>query len=114
MSWRAMMGVEIEDPEFDPQYPQNPVMAPPFEDFEDTIRRRENENASARSHVGQERRRSWRLPTHEPKPSHGDLRDLIDERAAIMEFDGGLSRPDAERLARESVRRFVVIPGGRR
>ena len=34
-----------------------------------------------------------------------DLREAFEERAAIVEFDGGLSRSDAERLAWECVRR---------
>ena len=32
-------------------------------------------------------------------------REAFEERAAIMEFDGGLSRAEAERLAAESLRR---------
>ena len=32
-----------------------------------------------------------------------DLRDRYEERAAIMEFDGGLSREDAEHLAMQEV-----------
>ena len=28
-----------------------------------------------------------------------DLRELFEHRAAVCEFDGGLSRPDAERIA---------------
>lgn len=30
-------------------------------------------------------------------------RELLEERAAVYEFDGGLSREDAERRAREEV-----------
>ena len=36
-------------------------------------------------------------------PDFDDLLALIDERAAIMEFDGGLDRETADRLAREMV-----------
>lgn len=32
-----------------------------------------------------------------------DIRDRYEERAAIMEFDGGLSREDAEYLAMQDV-----------
>lgn len=32
-----------------------------------------------------------------------DWRDVFEERAAIMEFDGGLSRADAERAAHEFI-----------
>ena len=32
-----------------------------------------------------------------------DLRERYEERAAIMEFDGGLSREDAEHLAMQEV-----------
>lgn len=32
-----------------------------------------------------------------------DPDELLEERAAIMEFDGGMSRADAERLARADV-----------
>ena len=32
-----------------------------------------------------------------------DWQELYEERAAIMEFDGGLSRPDAERAAHEFI-----------
>ena len=32
-----------------------------------------------------------------------DLRDRYEERAAIMEFDGGLPRADAEKLAMQDV-----------
>ncbi len=32
-----------------------------------------------------------------------DLMDLYEERAAIMEYDGGLMRSQAERLARKEV-----------
>jgi len=35
--------------------------------------------------------------------SEEDLQVLFDERAGIMEFDGGLSRDEAERLARQEV-----------
>jgi hypothetical protein len=31
-------------------------------------------------------------------------REAFEERSAIMEFDGGLSRAEAERLAAESLR----------
>jgi len=34
-------------------------------------------------------------------PAYDDLLELIDERAAIMEFDGGLGREMADRMARE-------------
>lgn len=33
-----------------------------------------------------------------------DIRECIEERAAIMEFDGGLSRKDAERAAAAAIR----------
>lgn len=36
---------------------------------------------------------------HETPVSDELARDLAEERAAIMEYDGGLSRADAERLA---------------
>jgi hypothetical protein len=32
-----------------------------------------------------------------------DWQAAFDERAAILEYDGGLSRPEAERLAREQI-----------
>lgn len=35
--------------------------------------------------------------------------DLYEERAAIAEFDGGLSREEAEALAREEVRRVSGV-----
>jgi hypothetical protein len=35
------------------------------------------------------------------------LQELYEERSAIMEFDGGLSRADAERLALEDVIRVI-------
>ena len=34
---------------------------------------------------------------------NADLRERYEERAAIMEFDGGLSREDAEHLAMQEV-----------
>ena len=34
---------------------------------------------------------------------HEDLKEALEERAAIMEFEGGLSRQEAERLAYEIV-----------
>ena len=34
-----------------------------------------------------------------PPEDHAALRDEFEERAAIMEFDGGLSREEAERAA---------------
>lgn len=36
-------------------------------------------------------------------PAYDDLLALIDERAAIMEYDGGLDRATADRLARETM-----------
>ena len=36
---------------------------------------------------------------------HEDLKEAFEERAAIMEFDGGLSRQEAERLARKIIYR---------
>lgn len=33
-----------------------------------------------------------------------ELRELFEERAAILEFDGGLERSDADRQAEEYVR----------
>jgi hypothetical protein len=36
-----------------------------------------------------------------------DIRDCIEERAAIAEFDGGLSRTEAELLARDEIRTCV-------
>jgi hypothetical protein len=35
-----------------------------------------------------------------------DWQAAFDERAAILEFDGGLPREDAERLAREEIERL--------
>lgn len=39
-----------------------------------------------------------------------DLLDAFEERAAILEFDGGLSRSEAERLARIEVFRETLLP----
>lgn len=36
---------------------------------------------------------------------HEDLKEAFEERAAIMEFDGGLNRQEAERLARKIIYR---------
>jgi hypothetical protein len=38
-----------------------------------------------------------------PAISRDDWQAYFDERAGIREFDGGLPRPEAERLAREDV-----------
>ena len=38
-------------------------------------------------------------------------REAWEERAAIMEFDGGMGRRDAERLAMECVRREAADSG---
>ena len=49
-----------------------------------------------------------------PEPSDGVLdawREAWEERAAIMEFDGGMGRRDAERLAMECVRREAADSG---
>lgn len=35
-----------------------------------------------------------------------DMRELYEERAAILEYDGGLSRTEAERLANDFVKNF--------
>lgn len=35
-------------------------------------------------------------------PDLGDEKERFEERAAIMEYDGGIDRPEAERLARNS------------
>ena len=43
--------------------------------------------------------------------SEGDL-EALDERAAIMEFDGGLARQQAERAAVENVRPVVALTPG--
>jgi hypothetical protein len=42
---------------------------------------------------------------HDGRPLGADELPDVDERAAIMEFDGQMSRADAERLARGSVTR---------
>ena len=39
----------------------------------------------------------------ETDDAEADLAELYEERAAIMEYDGGLSREEAERLARVDV-----------
>ena len=36
-------------------------------------------------------------------------KDLYEERAAIMEYHGGISRQRAERLAGEDVRRIMAL-----
>lgn len=48
------------------------------------------------------------IPT--PKSDTQRLTELFEERAAIREFDGGLSRVDAEILAREDVKRMQEPP----
>ncbi|MCK8787319.1 hypothetical protein M0638_23385, partial [Roseomonas sp. NAR14] len=48
----------------------------------------------------------WRLPGVPPQPlSAAEIsrRDAYEERAAILEFDAGLTREEAERLARIEV-----------
>lgn len=48
------------------------------------------------------------LIEREPDPERrSDLRSAFEERAAIVEYDGGLSRPDAERLAFRELRAAV-------
>lgn len=37
---------------------------------------------------------------HKYKPSEEEIKTAFEERAAILEYDGGYSRPEAERLAR--------------
>lgn len=56
--------------------------------------------------------------THEPPPlteaERADLHEALEERAAIMEFDGGLPRVEAEQEARRLVRAYrvqVAMPG---
>jgi hypothetical protein len=39
----------------------------------------------------------------DPKQWPAHLRELWEERAAILEYDGGLSRDEAERQARELI-----------
>lgn len=39
------------------------------------------------------------LAVTEPLPSQSDEREAFEERAAIMEYDGGLTRQDAEQKA---------------
>ncbi len=48
------------------------------------------------------------IPT--PESDALGLTELFEERAAIREFDGGLSRVDAEILAREDVKRMQEPP----
>lgn len=36
---------------------------------------------------------------------HSDLREVFEERAAIAEFDGLCSRPEAEAIAKREIRR---------
>ena len=48
------------------------------------------------------------IPT--PESDALGLTELFEERAAIREFDGGLSRVDAEILAREDVQRMQEPP----
>lgn len=52
-------------------------------------------------------------PDDLPLPDHlpADWRDLWDERAAIMEFDGGLPRELAEHRALLDVPRQMADPG---
>lgn len=45
---------------------------------------------------------SWRVEVEKWPP---DMRDTWEERSAIIEFDGGFPRPEAERRAYEIVRR---------
>ncbi len=40
---------------------------------------------------------------HAPSPDQADLTDAFEERAAILEFDAGLSRAEAERRAWQEV-----------
>ena len=50
-----------------------------------------------------------------PEASDGVLdawREAWEERAAIMEYDGGMVRRDAERLAEECVRREANLTRG--
>jgi hypothetical protein len=42
-----------------------------------------------------------------------DMRDLYEERAAILEYDGGLSRTEAEWLANDFVKNFRGQQHGR-
>jgi hypothetical protein len=51
------------------------------------------------------------ITTDAPMPAPDDLMDLVDERAAILEFDGGLDRLEAERRARMS---YGLPPEGHR
>ncbi len=43
---------------------------------------------------------------NEPDDHQADLAELVEERAAIMEFDGGLSREEAERIAKSAARDY--------
>ena len=45
-----------------------------------------------------------------PVPPLADLMDLVDERAAILEYDGGLDRLEAERRARMSYGLLPAVP----
>lgn len=41
------------------------------------------------------------------REQRADLRMTFEERAAICEYDGGLSRPDAERIAFNEIRKMI-------
>lgn len=41
-----------------------------------------------------------------------DQREFFEERAAVLEFDGGFSRQDAEREALAQTRRHFGLPTG--
>lgn len=56
------------------------------------------------------------VQVHSPPPLTGEdletISEAIEERAAIMEFDGGLSRAEAERQARDAMRVYYALADG--
>lgn len=47
----------------------------------------------------------------DPSAMPPDLRERWEERAALMEYDGGLSRQEAERLAWNDTLRAIELEG---
>src|SRR5687767_1561206 len=53
------------------------------------------------------------LLTPNPADAHEALTKAVEERAAVMEYDGGLSRADAERQARQAYKAWLFQLHGR-
>jgi hypothetical protein len=71
------------------------------------------ENRQARSEPSWSRRAAALLAGIEDVERRGDLRDRLEERAGIMEYDGNLPRDEAERLAFEGLSQLLArLAGG--